>query len=162
MDSFITGKEKTTMGREESTINLRFLLPLIRSSPTKEYWQCHNLIIKKSCQTSEKFAIPLETLLVDASRLPNNIQSPHHLLLCSRRGTPPGVSGSIPVIRQLCRGGVQGAQVRERSLLALRVGRVFIVFFVIFAMKCLRWLECWSDLGVAEWVGESVDLDVMN
>jgi len=61
----------------------------------------------------------------------------------AREGAPPpGVSGSIPAMRRLRRGGAQGAQARERSLLAPGVGRIIVVFFVIFARKRLRWLEC--------------------
>ena len=41
-------------------------------------------------------------------------------------------------MRRLRRGGAQGAQVRERSLLARGVGRIFDVFLVIFAKNLPR------------------------
>ena len=53
-------------------------------------------------------------------------------------------------LRRGGRGGAHGAQVRERSLFTLGVGRILAVFFVIFARN--RFL--WPELGLLGRVGE--------
>ena len=50
-------------------------------------------------------------------------------------GPVHGVSGPKPAIRRLRRRGA-GAVSREHSLLALGMGRIFTVFFVILVKKC--------------------------